>query len=524
MNDKHERTLLALQEIAVELIEATSDHNLLSLVVLRATQLLNCDGGSLFLRKGEDSLSFKVAVNQSVPVNYEKVTLPLSGTGLVCHVSNSGKSLRIDDVYDIPLDAPYQFNRSFDVESGYRTKSVLALPLSSSKGEPLGVIQLINRKNEVSEVWPSSNEKLIATMPKFTDADESLLKSFASIAAASIEKSNLYLSIQNLFEGFVHASVRAIESRDPVTSGHSERVAALTVNLAEAANRSNSWVKLELSEDQIKEVEYAALLHDFGKISVRETTLLKAKKLFEEQFLGLENRFQRFRMAAEILELRDFITQLTAANRAPNQMDLVRLEKGIARKQQEILECWQQICQLNEPTVLDENKSHILNELTHKTYPTELGEPARVLELQEVQALSIIRGSLSKEERLEIENHVTSTFNFLNRIPWTSDLRQVPTIAHAHHEKLNGTGYPRKLTAENIPVQSRMMTICDIYDALVAADRPYKKAIPVEKALDILGMEVKSGALDPSLFQLFLEAKVYEDPKFLSLNRPKRAA
>jgi HD-GYP domain-containing protein (c-di-GMP phosphodiesterase class II) len=262
------------------------------------------------------------------------------------------------------------------------------------------------------------------------------------------------------------------------------------------------------TRDQIQEIRYASLLHDFGKVGVREKVLIKGKKLYVGEMMVVRQRFAYIRRTLETDHLRRKLSLLHQQQASPDELALLDLE--FVQRQQELDALLRTILQANEPTVLEEGSFRALMDLTSRTFSDIDGNPQPYLTPNEVQALSIRRGSLSEKERREIESHVTHTFRFLSEIPWTGEFRRVPEIAYAHHEKLDGTGYPRRLSAADIPIQSKMMTIADIFDALVAWDRPYKKAVPVPKALAILEEEAGAGKLDRELLALFVDAKIYE--------------
>jgi response regulator RpfG family c-di-GMP phosphodiesterase len=315
-----------------------------------------------------------------------------------------------------------------------------------------------------------------------------------------------------LFEGFVRAAVTAIETRDPATSGHSFRVANLTVALAEAVDRAESgpYSAVRFSRDQMRELRYASLLHDFGKVGVREEVLIKAKKLYPAQLEVIQQRFGLVRRTLENENLKarmDFLAKHGNEKFLAAQKDF---EARLAERLRELGEYEEAIIWANEPTVLPEGNFDRLLDIANLHYQDMQGKKRPLLTMDEVQMLSIRKGSLDEEERLQIESHVVHTVSFLQQIPWTSELRNVPEIARGHHEKLNGTGYPYKLSAPEIPVQTRMMTISDIFDALAAADRPYKKAVSVERALEILDLSVHDGELDSGLFEIFVSAKIFD--------------
>jgi response regulator RpfG family c-di-GMP phosphodiesterase len=346
----------------------------------------------------------------------------------------------------------------------------------------------------------------------FSDRAVRLALSLASQAAVAYENGHLYQDIEKLFEGFVQASVKAIEQRDPSTSGHSLRVSQMTVGLAETVDRvhTGAYASIRFSPEQMKEIRYAALLHDFGKVGVREDVLIKAKKLYPMQLDLIAHRFDYLYMELEARLEREKVRLLMELNRPEALARIASLEEEYRQRRLEIEKGFEAILQANEPTVLPEGKFESIYEIARQSYHDPRGVKRPVLTSEEVRYLSIPKGSLSADERSQIESHVVHSFNFLLQIPWTRQIREIPRIVRAHHEKLNGTGYPRKLRGDEIPVQAKIMTICDIFDALSASDRPYKKAVDAGRALGILEMSVKDQELDPELYRLFREAKIFD--------------
>jgi HD-GYP domain-containing protein (c-di-GMP phosphodiesterase class II) len=336
--------------------------------------------------------------------------------------------------------------------------------------------------------------------------------SIASQASIAIQNAQLVKDIQNLFNGFIKASVKAIESRDPTTSGHSQRVADLTVALAEQVSRSDSprFRDLHFSESELQELRYASLLHDFGKIGVRENVLIKAKKLYPAERQSLEDRFHLIKRTTEVHYLQRQVQHLLGLPKEAASPLVEQTRDEQAQRIREIEEFLEFILKCNEPTVLAQGGFERLHEIAAKTFQGWDGSQIPFLSEKELISLSVPKGSLNENDRKEIESHVTHTYKFLNEIPWTKDLRRVPLIAYAHHEKLDGTGYPNKLTADQIPLQSKMMTISDIFDALTAWDRPYKKAVPMERALNILVEESNVGHIDKDLLDIFIQAEIFK--------------
>jgi HD-GYP domain-containing protein (c-di-GMP phosphodiesterase class II) len=336
--------------------------------------------------------------------------------------------------------------------------------------------------------------------------------SLASQAAVSYENSKLYQEIETLFEGFVQASVSAIEQRDPTTSGHSHRVSDMTCGLAEAVDRTpnGEYGDLRFTREQMKEIRYAALLHDFGKVAVREDVLTKAKKLYPGQMEVVQTRFDYAQKELEARYEKKKFDLVLREGAEGAKKQIKELERELRAKLEELQDAFRFVAKVNEPTVLPEGNFDRLISIGKQSIRDPRGGKLALLTPDEIRFLSIPKGSLDKNERLQIESHVVHSFNFLMQIPWTREIRGIPAIARAHHEKLNGTGYPRQLKSDQIPVQAKIMTVCDIFDALSAADRPYKKAVSAERALEILELSVRENELDPVLFQLFVDAKIYQ--------------
>lgn len=514
---RQRRDLHELNTIGVALSAQRDIRKLMELILSSSRQLTAADAGSLYVvERGkdhdattDDQLRFKWTQNDSVELPFEEFTMPLDETSIAGYAALSGQAVNVADAYELPAGAPFRYGRSFDQRSGYRTKSILSVPMRDHKGEVIGVVQLINKKRD-----PQTQLQPVAVVDDavvpFTSVDEELVTSLASQAAVALLNARLIDDIKALFNSFVSASVTAIESRDPTTSGHSSRVAELTVGLAEKMDglEDGPFRDVRFSRDQVQEIRYASLLHDFGKVGVREKVLIKGKKLYVGEMLVIR---QRFAYIARTLEAEHYKAQLHAVREGRATPDvLARLERDYQARQAEVEDLLGMIATANEPSILEEESFRALMDLTSRAYTDADGARQPYLTPNEVQALAIRRGSLSEKERREIESHVTHTFRFLSEIPWTGEYRRVPEIAHAHHEKLDGTGYPRKLTGEQIPIQSRMMTVSDIFDALVAWDRPYKKSVPVDRALDILREEAGAGKLDSRVLDLFIGAKVYE--------------
>jgi len=476
-----------LLEIARALSSERDVPTLQQLIVRKARELTRADGGSLYVvEAGEAGKLLRFSVAQTGPSDrgiYLGSMLPLSTESIAGYVATTARSVRVEDAYALPEGVPYRFNATFDKASHYRTKSMLCVPMTNARGEVVGAIQLINRKPRFDLVL-GSPEHTIEVVEGFDDHDEQVLLALASQAAVAMENARLVLAIQDLFETFVRASVKAIEVRDAATQGHSERVAALTVAQAETLNgiRRGPFADAFFTPDHLRELRYASLLHDFGKVAVPEYIFAKAKKLPDGRLDTVRLRFllaiEQCRDAGERAELLALLAKVEAAN---------------------------------EPAVVAAEAEAAIEDARRRMFRDGF-DVRPLLDDRELEYLTIPRGSLSDDERDRMQEHVTQSFLFLREIPWqTTPWPNVAELAYGHHEHLDGTGYPRRLSGDQIQPQVRMMTISDVFDALTAGDRPYKKALSVERALDILTKEfAQRGKIDPDLLDVFIEKRVYD--------------
>ncbi|HUX35193.1 MAG TPA: HD domain-containing phosphohydrolase [Gemmatimonadaceae bacterium] len=515
--ERSRRELADLTRVGVALSTERDLTTLLEMILSQARRITWSDAASLYLvdRNADGTaattLRFRLSQNHSLPdLPFSEFTVPIDHSSLAGHAAVTGEPMAIEDVYLLPDHVPYQQNRSFDDKFGYRTKSMLVLPMKTHRDEVIGVLQLINRKRrfDVTLSSPAVGEREVLA---YEPHDLELVSALAAQAGVAIENSLLYEDIEKLFEGFVTAAVTAIESRDPTTSGHSGRVATLTVGLAEAVNRGGAgrYKGLRFSAEQIREIRYAGLLHDFGKVGVREQVLVKQKKLYGADLDLIRHRFAFLLQRADLQFERERANYLLEYGTAMYDQAVVRLNEARRAKRAELERFLDAIVKANEPTIMPEGTFDELYEINQRAYLDFDGEQRPLLHDDELQFLMIRKGNLDERERREIESHVTHTYRFLGQIPWTRELAGIPAIAYGHHEKLDGRGYPRQVKGDAIPVQTRMMTISDIFDALTATDRPYKRAVSHARALDILSMEAKEGMLDGELLGTFIEAGVF---------------
>lgn len=443
----------------------------------------------IFLRKNEGETPVPVAARRRDGTIEDPQQARISRT-IVSEVLNKKQSiLSVDTLSD------RHFGSQVSIIS-QAIRSIMCVPLIL-ENECLGLIQVDTSSDPYA----------------FKAQDLEMLTGVCAETAIALKNFQLYSDIERLLDGFVRASVQAIEERDPVTAGHSFRVANYSEQLAIAVDRAqNAGLRnVAFTPDQVREIRYAALLHDFGKVGVREHVLRKEKKLHHFETRMLEERFkyaraclerQAYRQLAELhaqceMGIKEFREELQRINEKLRD-EFERLDTFLAA-----------IRRANEPAISYTDPAHDLREVMDYAYHEPDGIAARLLQESEFSALSLRKGCLTEEERRQIESHVVDSYSFLILIPWTRDLAGVPAIAHGHHEKLDGSGYPMGLRGHQISIQTRILTICDIYDALTAADRPYKKAVPVEDALDLMDAECQAGHLDSRLFNVFVDSRIW---------------
>jgi response regulator RpfG family c-di-GMP phosphodiesterase len=328
----------------------------------------------------------------------------------------------------------------------------------------------------------------------------------------AIRNAQLIASIKNLFAALVQYSASAIDARSPHTAGHSRRVAGLSLALADALNRQTDgpYAEIQFTNEEIEELSYAAWLHDVGKIGVKEQVLEKANKLSDTRMELIHTRFERIDLAVSLdcqnrllalYRSDENVTAAAAALEEEKERQLARLEQDLAL-----------VVKINAPGWVSDEELARIEEIAALTYRDSDGQMRPYLTEFELKNLSVRKGNLTLEEYREIQSHVIHTQNILANIPFTPELARIPVFAAAHHEMLNGTGYPQGLTGPDIPLQARIIGVADIFDALVAKDRPYKKAMPIDRALNILREEAETGRLDSGLVDLFIKEEIWTRP------------
>ena len=445
------------------------------------------DAGSIYVVEEhgqEKRIRFKAAQNDSVSVSLGEFVIPVDDHSIVGSAVLNGSAINIPDLYDPGSFWHGRHNRRVDRELGYQTRSVLTFPLTSRLGEVIGVVQLINKKRDTSVRLDA--EHLFDSMVLPFDREEvKIVEALGGLAGILLENTNLYSELQQLFLGLTRTVVAAVDSRDPVTAGHSDRVATLSVALARAVHetREGSYGKLTFTEDDLKALHVAALLHDIGKLGVPESILTKETRLPHSVYLRLMERLNTIEYYLRY-----------AVEDAEAQVSLLH-------------EFRETVQRINVPVPLRPEDLRILDEVRGKTYLTPQGEEHQWLTDDEFEYLSVPRGNLTSKEREVMNSHVTVSFDILGNVPWNRHMSHVPQWVVNHHEKLDGSGYPAGNT--DIPLMSRILAVADIYDALRATDRPYKKPLSLEKTREILESEASAGKLDPEIVRLMFDNQVY---------------
>ena len=481
---KEEEAVTILNEIGHALSAIPERDALLHAVLFQTRRVVKADGGSLYLVTDDGQLYFGAAQNDTVDFELVANTMPIDDRSLAGYVASRGIVQVIDDAYDLPAEAPYSFNTGFDQRSGYCTRTMLTVPMRDRQGRVIAVVSLINRKPQFGVPLSSFDD-----VERFSRRDVALVRSIAAQAAVALENHRLYEDIRRLFDGFVEAAVNGIEARDPATGGHSHRVAGLTVALARAVNSSKApaFSGVHFTHEDLTELHYAALLHDFGKVGVREEVLLKAEKLYPWELDVLEGRFRHYATQVRLSEPDPAV--------AGPRLAEIRAALGALR-------------QLNRPGSRMEGRPAELIQRAATEWLLEDDNTPVVLP-RDLERLSMLKGSLSDDEREEINAHVEHTRQFLQRIPWTPNLQGIPDLAVAHHERMDGSGYPTGIPGDQIPVGARLMAICDVFDALTAGDRPYRSAMSIERGLWILQLEAKANKLCTASVQLFIDERIW---------------
>lgn len=491
--------LAKLNHAITELFEEKNAEKLYEKILLKALEFGDCSAGQLRILKEEDGENYFVptlSVDSGADLILDRRRQVVEENSICGQVVQTGKIHALFDFENVKTVRRGGYNQALDYPNIELVDALITVPLKNSRYEVEGILQLVYR-NQPGAI--NQNRKT-----HFDFEDETLWTIFGTQGGICLENSQFFSGVHRLFEGFVKASVKAIEARDVSTGGHSERVAKMSIGLARAVTEidAGTYRLVKFRDEEIKELEYAAMLHDFGKIGVREEILTKAKKLHNWQLRAISERLKICKAAVKI--------DLLEGKLKGASLNHAQFEESYQKRIKELEYYWQVIEAANSPTILKQENVAALEKIRQEQLLLPDGEKIALLSNDEYEALAIMQGTLTEDERLEIESHVKHTYQFLKMIPWTREFKNLTEIAYCHHEKLDGTGYPRKLVSHEIPLQSKIMTIADIFDALTARDRWYKDSVPVEKAIEILYEEVKLGKLDEALFEIFVAKKIYE--------------
>jgi HD-GYP domain-containing protein (c-di-GMP phosphodiesterase class II) len=494
-----------LSRIGIALMGEHDRKALLRLIVAQCKQLTHSDGCGLLLliedEKGNRWLRPVLYGFDSIDADFldPSTRYPVDERSVIGHATLAREPVVISDAYDLPPEALFEMNLAFDVRYGYRRRSMLAIPMIDQLDRVLGILVCINRKTDPNAKI-TGKEDADRYVIDYSNREVRLTQMLASHAAVAIENARLYAQVQSILESFVQASVSAIDLRDPATAGHSLRVAALVGGLAAAVERKEDgpYRDVHFTSKQMRELRFAALLHDFGKIAVREDLLLKAKKLPPTLWERIDARFD---LIGRTMELESC--------RAHAGSSAAHVDGALVGRLKELDRLRQVVRTANEPTVLDAPTATELLAIARCTYERPDGTVAPYLTPEELHYLQLPKGTLDDRERAEVESHVTATRRFLSNVPWTDDLKDMVTYAYGHHELLNGKGYPERLRGDQIPLQTRLIAVADVFDALTASDRTYKPAVSPETALEMLRAEAAAGRLDAELVKVMDESESY---------------
>lgn len=483
-----ETTLLdKFSEIGLKLTAEKDVNKLLELILTECMKITDSDAGSIYIKEQveeDPQLIFSHTQNNSMSFPFKAFKLPINMNSIAGACASTGEVYNFKDMSETLSTLGFSHNRSFDESYGYETCNMLTIPLKNYTNDMIGVMQLINKKKDPNHRFTAYSKDYKSYVTPYTNENVKIISALASQAAMLIERSILFADIENLLDSMIDTLVTALDRRDPITAGHSKRVSSYAMALAEAINKVDygPFKDLQFSEEALRELRIAGMLHDVGKIGVREYVLMKRNKLSDEAMDRLKWRY--------------------------------RYLGAIAPEKTQVLgEYLESLEQINRSGFLKEEQESLLLHLKDQVVEAPNGETIFLLEPEEFNFLSVKKGNLTSSERKEINDHVVHTFNILSGIDWTKNLKNVPRIASDHHEKLNGQGYPEGRTEAELELRSRILAIADVFDALTAKDRPYKPAIPVDRSLEILEEEVSRGALDADLVALFKNEHIYEEVK-----------
>lgn len=504
-----------LNSIGVALSAERDNARLLEMILLGAKEITNADGGTLYTVTDDNRLKFEIMRTDSLGIAMGGTTgkdipfppLPLyreDGSPNInmvaaCAVLND-TAINIEDAYEAE-GFDFSGTRKFDQNTGYRSKSFLTIPMKNHEKEIIGVLQLLNA------IDPKTGNVIA-----FSAEKQQLAESLASQAAVALTNHNLIEGLKNLFESFIELIADAIDEKSPYTGGHCRRVPELAMMLAQTAIAAEEgpFKDFALSDKEVYELRIAAWLHDCGKVTTPEYVVDKPTKLATifDRIQLIDLRFELLKKQAETEMLRK---QIEAMQKGQiTQVQTLEIQLQAYKRQLDDDREFLRSANIGGEFMTPEHQERVVR---IAAYPLlgEDGKPGPFLTENEVYNLNIPRGTLTAEERQVINNHIVVTINMLESLPYPKALRRVPEYAGGHHERMDGKGYPRGLTREQMSIPARMMGIADIFEALTARDRPYKKAKTLSESLFILGKMKNDNHIDPDVFDLFIREKIYLD-------------
>jgi len=500
-----------LNQIGTALSAEKNLDKLLEMIVDEARKFTNADGGTLYIMSDdEEELHFAIVQNTSLNVRMGgtggKITWPsvrlknLDGKPNQANVSAyaaiTGQVVNISDVYHAE-GFNFEGTRRFDAETGYRSKSMLVVPMRNHENDIIGVLQLLNAQIE-------GETEVIS----FSIENQKMTESLASQAAVAISNSRLIHDLENLLESFIRTIATAIDEKSPYTGGHVRRVSELTMAIADKINRSaeGPYGGISFDEDELKELRISAWLHDVGKITTPEYVVDKGKKLET-----IYNRMEALKERFEILRRDSEIKKLKNGNTKRNRNSVEKTIDTAAKEEMDLDADYEFLTDINTGTkFMDEKMLDRLKNIAGRKWNLG-GDLLNLLSDDEVYNLSIPLGTLTDKEKEIIKNHVTVTHKMLCQLPFPKKLRHVSYYASSHHERMDGAGYPFGLRGNEIPLQARIIALADVFDALTAKDRPYKKEKTLSEAIKIMGYMVKDNHIDRDLFELFIKERIHLD-------------
>jgi len=506
--------LKELNEIGVALSRQHDLNSLLETILAAAKRITNSDAGTLYLYEPEqqvlrfeilrnDTLKTAMGGTSGVPISFYPIRLYDEAGNpnhamVVSYAALSGETVNIADAYKAQ-GFDFSGTKNFDDKTGYRSRSFLTVPMRNHQDEVIGVLQLINAKDR------ESGEIL-----KFSKDDQQLLESLSSQAAIALTNHRLIGQLEELFEAFIQLINTAIDDKSPYTGGHCARVPALTMMLAEAASRTQRGPLRDfvMTDQDRRELKIAGLLHDCGKITTPVHVVDKSTKLqtlFDRIHL-LDTRFEVLKRDAEIAMWRE----VASAGEDIQRADAARRDHATRIAQLDQDREFLRHCNIGSEAMSAEEQQRVQQIAAYRWRGVE-GKECNFLYDDETENLTIAAGTLTVAEREIINHHIDVTIKMLESLPWPKHLKNVSEYAGGHHERMDGKGYPRGLTRDQMSVQARVMGIADIFEALTAKDRPYKKGKTLTESLTILGKFKLDGHVDPDLFDIFIQEKVYLD-------------